>query len=196
MSSRLGVVYIATSERAEKQQAQSERSLRNYHDWPVKILNLNISGEPVKSSRALKTRLFEFSPFDYTLYLDADTRVMGDVSAGFDILDAGFDIVITPSVNQGKECLWHLSEIERTSTFEELGIIPLQLQAGVFWFKKNYRTECMFSNWQTEWGVWYGEDQGAFLRALYSCPLKIWLLGRPFNGGAVVKHLFGFCRNG
>ena len=59
---------------------------------------------------------------------------------------------------------------------------------------KNERTANLFDAWKREWMRYSGEDQAAFVRALYSAPVKIWLLGHPWNGGAAIGHNWGAMR--
>lgn len=187
-----GVVQIAIGERAQAQQRMSAATLRNL---PVTVITNSIDGlTPVQSSRYHKTHL-DNSPYTDTLYLDADTRAKGDVTAPFAALAAGWDMCICPSNNQEiGENLWHVLLDEREATYEELGYMPLQLQAGVIYYRKNERTAAFFSAWRAEWGRWQGQDQAALLRALRQCPVKVWLLGRSYNGGSVINHLFGAAR--
>jgi hypothetical protein len=104
-------------------------------------------------------------------------------------------MVITPSPQQDGETLWHVSEAERETTFDEWGTAQvLQLQCGVMWFTLTDRVREFFNLWREEWLRWQGQDQAAFLRALNRFPLKVWLLGRPFDGGAVVGHRWGVLR--
>jgi hypothetical protein len=147
-----------------------------------------------KAARAAKISLYDLSPYDHTLYIDADTRIQGDISPGFRLLDAGYELVIVPSHSQGNDLLWHVDAAEREQTFLECGYSPLQLQAGVFWFRKTAAVKRLFANWRKEWLRYEGQDQAAFTRALHTSGVKLWLMGRPFNGGPVIQHHFGACR--
>ena len=118
------------------------------------------------------------------LYLDADTLVRQAVDVGFEMLADGWDLVMVPSTNQGDDVLWHVRPEEVGATFAELGYQPLQLQCGVMFIARNERTAAFFDAWHDEWMRWCDEDQAAFLRALKRVPLKIWMLGYPWNGGA------------
>jgi hypothetical protein len=192
------VVYIALGEKAQAEQRLSAKGL----DLPVKILtdpSIKLSGYPplgktdfVWGSRALKTKLYWLTPFDQTLYLDADTRVLGDISAGFKILDGGWDIAMAFSDHQGDDSYWHLSGDEKLET--RIAWAGLQWQCGVMFFQKNNRVERLWNFWREEWERWQGQDQGAFARALARCPLKIWCLGKAWNNGIIVQHKFGFLR--
>jgi len=144
--------------------------------------------------RWAKVNLNNLSPFTHTLYIDADTLVHGDLSAGFDILSDGWDAAIVPSQQQGTELLWHVTEEERQATLDELEYEPVQLQGGLFFFQKNEPVDRFFTAWRSEWLRWKGQDQGALLRALKDAPIHIWLLGFPWNGGAIVAHRYGRAR--
>lgn len=198
-----GVVYVAYGDKAREQAAASIASLRKLNRYPVAV----ISGEPLLGARHIgfedsgpgarwaKLNIEKLSPWEQTMYIDADTRPRSDISVGFEILADGWDMVIVPSENQGHELLWHVGGEERETTLNEIGNpAPLQLQAGVFWFRKNQAMLALFEEWRRQWQRWRDQDQGALLRALAKRPVKLWLLGRPWNGGACIAHLFGMTR--
>jgi hypothetical protein len=198
------VLYVAHGQPAIDEARRSIKSLKRYHpDWPVLV----VGEEPIQGAKFVrvaddnhkapgrwaKVRLDQFSPFDDTLFLDADTRVYGKLDIGFRILDRDWDMVMVPSLPQAEEVLGHLCEKERRETLAET-IDPLQLNTGVIWFRKTKRIGWLFAEWRRQWERYKDKDQGAFLRALEIKPVKLWLLGRPFNGGSVVGHRFGACR--
>lgn len=198
-----GIVYVAYGEKARVEAAASITSLRCLNNQPVAVVsNESLPGvqeihfdEPGPGARWAKLNIDRLSPWQYTMYIDADTRIRVDLSAGFDILADGWDLVIVPSQNQGDDLLWHVGEEERMRTLYEIGNgMPLQLQAGVFWFRKSEAVRDLFTEWRKEWQRWRDQDQAAFLRALAKCPVKTWLLGHPWNGGACIAHLFGQTR--
>lgn len=192
---------MAYGENARNEARLSIQTLQAIHDWPVLV----VSDEPFElpgvdfhyapnddpSFRQRKLDANILAPWDYTLYLDADTRVVQAIDAGFAILEDGWDMVIIPSANQGRDVLWHLNPEERLETVEGLKGAELQLQGGVFWFRKCEEIDVFFRQWREEWEQWQGQDQGALLRALHRMPINVWLLGRPFNGGAAIQHRFG-----
>lgn len=145
-------------------------------------------------ARWAKLNLDNLTPFDHTLYMDADTRANGDLSAGFAMLADGWDMVMATSDRQQGELCWQCTDDERQATRLDTATEPLGLQAGVMFVAKNERTTALFSKWRAEWERWQGPDQGALLRALYSNPVKLWLLGRDWNGGRLVTHRFGMAR--
>lgn len=203
-----GVVYIAIGDKAEQAASSSIASLRLHWDGDVMVISdkpLSIpgcksryasipAGSNVQASRYCKTRLFQLSKYDYTLYLDADTLVRQPIKAGFDILADGYDVAIAHSAAQGKDAMWHIDADEAWFTVCELYTNPLQLQAGVMFFSKSSAVEELFWMWQLEWRKWQGQDQAALLRALYKVPVKAWLLGRSWNGGSIIEHRFGRAR--
>ena len=201
MSNR-GACYIVYGEAARKEAALSIQSLQLSNDLPVTVIGEAVDSLPCipferidKGGRWAKVNLDSLSPYQHTLYIDADTRVHGNLSAGFDILANGFDLAITPSTNQSSsDWLWHVDEVERDYTRLELGFAGLVLQAGVMFIARNERTRQLFGHWRSEWMRWKGQDQAALLRALAAVPVKVWLLGRPYNGGSIVDHRFGAIR--
>lgn len=182
---------------ARHEAEESLKGLRaNMPGLKVKVIEAEMEAatSDEQRSRMAKVRLDELSPFETTLYIDADTRPQADLSAGFEMIESGFDLAIAPSGNQGEDCLWHVNDKERRETIRELGYQPLQLQAGLFFFGRSERTRRFFEAWREEWERWRDQDQAAFLRALKREPVRIWLLGRPWNGGAMCQHWFGRCR--
>lgn len=87
--------------------------------------------------------------------------------------------------------LWHVGAAEKDETLRSWPCAPLQLQGGVMFFRRSAAVERFFDRWREEWLKHGDQDQAALLRALTRTRLRIWLLGRPWNGGAVVGHLFG-----
>lgn len=198
-----GVVYVAYGDGARREFLASVGSLWKHNPLPVAVIgDKPISGkagfipfdEPGPGARWAKLNLNNLIPFDNALYLDADTRIHGDIGAGFQLLADGWDMVIAPSSQQNGDLMHHVSEAERRATYEAVANpLPLALQAGVFFFNKK-RTARLFELWREEWSIWKDQDQGALLRALARCPLRLCLLGRDWNGGELVEHLFGRAR--
>ncbi|NIQ89318.1 MAG: hypothetical protein GWN93_09695, partial [Deltaproteobacteria bacterium] len=183
-----GVIYVAYGKKAKEEARQSIASLKKHHDWPIHTVtekDLPDRGEP---GRWAKVSLNLMTPYEYTLFLDADTRVKGDLSVGFGALANGWEIVMVPSGPQENEALGHLLPQERAETVKEFDFFPLQLNTGVIWFRKTERLHKFFEQWRQEWLRWKSKDQGAFLRALNKRPVSILLLGKAFNGGDVVEH--------
>jgi len=197
-----GVIYVAFGRKARTEAAASIASLREHHDWPVLV----VSDKPLVRGTGLrrcedrgtpgrwaKVNLNKLTDWKHTLFLDADTRVRGDLSIGFRLLAAGYDLVIVPSRPQHNDMLRHLGDQERRRTMAELPLDTLQLNTGVMWFGPGAAP--LFAVWRQEWERWQDKDQGAFLRALYRHPVAVAILGQPYNDehGEVIEHRFGAC---
>jgi len=206
MSETKGICYIAYGESALREVRLAIHSL---HQVGVELPIALICAEPIHiqkifyvpfedhsfGARRVKVLLDDLSPFEQTLYLDVDTRVKSiDILKGFDILDAGWDLVMAPSVNQGANVFAHILPEEKQATSDFLyNKLPIQLQAGVMWFQKTPRTLSLFDSWRTEWNKYKHHDQAALIRALQTSPARIWLLGLDWNSrrGSIVDHHFG-----
>ena len=57
----------------------------------------------------------------------------------------------------------------------------LQYNGGVWAFGRNKRIAAFFQRWQAEWERHAQRDQGALIRAMYTDPLKVMLLGNQWN---------------
>jgi len=187
-----GVIYIAIGPQAQKEAKQSVKSLKKYNDLPVTVIDK--FDNPGFGARWAKLNIDKLVDYDRVLYLDADTRIYGDLTPGFGILD-NWDMAIAVSDHQDNHAFWHVKEDERRVTLDELGYIPIQAQCGVFYFER-LRCSGLFEQWRSEWQRYGGQDQAAFRRALEQEPVRVWMLGKPFNslGGELVDHLFGRAR--
>lgn len=199
----LGVLYAAYGDKARLEARLSVESLSRFHpEWPVSVIgDREVGWAPFiewpdlgTPGRWAKVNLDQLSPWQYTLFLDADTRVYNRLIVGFSLLDHGWDMVMVPSLPQGGDMLGHCTDEERAYTLATVGLDPLQLNTGVIWFRKSKRVRALFAVWRAEWMRFRDKDQGALLRALEKRKAHVALLGRPFNGGAVVGHRFGACR--
>ena len=194
-----GVVYVAIGKPAQAEADQSVLGLLKHNKYPVHRIE-DVPGDLSADRKAhwAKVSMFDLSPFDPTLMLDADTRVHGSLDVGFKALHAGWDIVVVPSVPPHRGAvLWSLNNRERYDTIQRLGLrCHLMYNTGVFFFRKNERTQALFQAWRKEWLEYRDRDQGALLRALEHHPVRLWLLGHPYNSaeGEVVEHLFGRAR--
>ena len=203
-----GTIYVAYGPPALAEMRRSVAGLWQFNDLDVAVIGalgtqLDLDGaqlipfnQPGPGARwaKLNTDLLAPPAWRHILYLDADTRVLGDVTAPFAMLDDGFDLVLTPSQNQGADVLCHIGSDDRSDTIDALcNPEPLQLQAGVMWFDR-VRCARLFAAWREEWKKHHAQDQGALLRALDREPVRVHILGRAWNGGSIVEHKFGKAR--
>lgn len=201
MSGDSGAVYVVYGDSAYQEAQQSIESMKGLHpslpitvvgDRPIDGVEHILRERRDRGGRWTKINLDSLSPYGLTLYIDADTRVHQPIQTGFEMLVDGWELVLTASTHQGSSWLWHVSGEEREATMQSTIIKALQLQAGLMFFRKCDAMHRLFERWRAEWRG--GQDQGALLRALYQEPVRIWLLGRCWNGGAIVEHRFGAIR--
>ena len=213
------VFYVAYGAPARYEARVSVDSLRVHHPkWRVMVCTdddswgstnhhlaflYGVDDPKDRGARRVKLHADRLTMCGYVLYLDADTRVLGDLSSLLSPLADGWEIVLAPSTRQGADVLGHLSEEDRSLTLRALqtenGVSVLGLQCGVMAFRKTAAVAALFAAWREEWERFKDQDQGAFLRALHRCPVRLWLVGNLFNcpagpsmpEDAVIEHHFG-----
>jgi len=198
-----GVVYVAYGEAARTEARLSIASMQEHNKGiPVSVIGAEPLGRipwirydlPVERNRWAKLSLDTLSPYAQTLYLDADTRARGSMMAGFELLEDGWDMAMALSRNQETDWLWHCSEDDRQMTEARLRHKGVQYGAGVMFVAWGERTRALWAAWREEWGVFAGQDQGAFMRALQRVRVRLWILGGTWNGGSLVTHRYGMAR--
>ena len=210
-----GAIYVAYGEAAVAQFRIARQHLGRVHPyWAVAYL----SDKRLKCKRGIppsmwlahkdtgggvrdiKLQMDLLSPFEYTVYFDADTRVRYPILAGWDMLRDGWDMLVAPTRGQYKMLLGHIDSLgnapgEAQTTIDEVGGRPfLALQGGAMWFHKSERVHRFFEVWREEWQRWQGQDQAALMRALHRYPIKLWLLSRDWNGGSLMGHYHAHAR--
>ncbi len=122
------------NEKVEKALPRSVDSLRKYHpDLQIQLIKM-----PEDSDLRCKSRMFELSPFDETLYLDADTVVLGKLDFGFEKAKK-FGIAITINISP-----W----ANRYAGLADRGDLR-EFDTGVIFFSKQHKeAERVFQTWQ------------------------------------------------
>jgi len=203
-----GVVYVAYGQPARDQVRLSAQSLRAQHPhlqfrvladerfervsgFPEMITIYHEDTDP--GARLVKLNVDTLSPYDHTLYIDADTRIQGDILWPFALLEAGWEMAMVPCRHQGEHANPHVKEEERTLTFAEVDDATA-LQGGVIYFRKCEAVHRLFAAWREEWHRFEDQDQAALIRALAHNPVKLFLLGRAYNGGRTIRHYYSYAR--
>jgi hypothetical protein len=203
-----GIILIALGTQARKQALECIASIQKHSEYPVTVYsdtlwtqkNVTVKLAPLSDNeivdygveaRRLKTQLELLTPYKTTLYMDVDCRVRANPELYFDAIADGFDIAIAYSSVQGEHFGQHCLEADREATLDLHGFQPIQLQCGVFAFKRSPAIRGLFSQWRKEYGCHGTHDQLAFLRALYQKPVRLCMLTQTHNNGAVIAHLFG-----
>jgi hypothetical protein len=137
--------------------------------------------------RRAKLKAYELTPAEWgaVLYLDADTEVVGDIRFYFKLIEDGWEFVICkdPHLMDTMHAFrrkGNLAELEETAAKIHT-MHTLQYNGGVWAFGRNKRIARFFARWQAEWERHAQRDQGALIRAMYSEPLRVYLLGNEWN---------------
>lgn len=185
MDKKRGVVYVAYGERARAQAQESIASVRVHapslavavvSDTALLGADIQIQQADVdKGARALKTRMYELSPFAETLYLDADTVLLASPDAGYKLLGAVDVVMAQDVVRNFADQRWpHLVAAEKAATLAEIGSAHhMYFNSGVVFFGRSPRLKTFMRAWHEEWSRWRQHDQMALLRALHRSPVRI-----------------------
>ncbi len=151
-----------------------------------------------QEARLLKGAAYWISPFNETIYLDADTLCRGDIDCVWQFLGSAQIAMtkdaIAPTVGRSL-----VKGMEKDCTLERLGHSFPQYSGGVLVWKHSLHVEDLFRNWLAEWLVWCSIDQLALARALHRTKIIPVTLPPEFNvtsldckaaeGAIVVHHL-------
>lgn len=194
-----GAMYLVWGKPASEQAAASIRSLRTFlPDFPVVILGdetakaafagvpgvavidpgVNpFSGEHMFGFKAgrVKPLLARYSPFERTMYVDADTEFKRSPAPGLDLLDK-WDFVIAEAETRSLALTFPDNQTEAGETAARLGTDQLLYHnSGLFFWRANPATARLFRLWGEEWMRYQGwDEQIALLRALLVSEV-IWL---------------------
>ena len=155
-----------------------------HEPWPE---DKNENSEPDQRFRAgyVKPFLYDLSPFDYTLYVDADTEFQKNPLPGFKYLD-NYDIcapycgkertigLVLEIINLPfftKLPIYRKIRVEIYDTNKLVGTHTPVMNSGVFFFRKSDDAKNFFHTWYKEWLYYKGWDEEyAWLRAEKKCP--------------------------
>jgi hypothetical protein len=178
MSAR-GILYIVWGDKAKAQLDRSLASVRAVHpDLPVHVETLAEG-----STWLEKARMYDLSPFETTLFLDADTTVLGNLDFGFAKAER-HDVACCIS-----ECPWG----RRNTGLAAQGDI-IEYNSGVIFFTRN--TKPLFDAWKErtrtldssvrhmhngEMKVMKSSDQASFSQALDDLGISPFVLPLNWN---------------
>lgn len=193
-----GAMYLVWGRPALEQARASILSLwRHLPDLPVLVLGDAAAGEladrggvavlqldvdPFSGSGAfsfkagrVKPLLAASSPFERTLYADADTEFKTSPLPGFDLLDR-WDFVIAEAETRSLAQTFPDNRTEAGDTARRLGTADiLYHNSGLFWWRRGEAASQLFRYWGEEWAKYQGwDEQVALLRALLNSD-AVWL---------------------
>jgi hypothetical protein len=192
-----GIYCVAFGEQARECAAILMASARQYlPEIPIALCaETPIGGEDIfikqpdadVGGRRAKLKAYELAPAEWeqVLYLDADTEITGDIRFYFDLIADGWEFVIC----KDPHLMDTMQSFKRANNMEEYHITEneihtmntLQFNGGVWAFGRNERVAAFFKRWQSEWERYAQRDQGALIRAMYTDPLKVYVLGNEWN---------------
>jgi len=196
----IGILYMGFGPRAATEIRKSMASLRNVG---LKIPVCVVGDAPIRGAQFIpwegecpfdasqrenfqfragrvKPFLYGLTPFERTLYIDADTEFMSDIVQGFELLNE-YDLALAEellSVGQlynKPRAGWEINILERDATIAELGGDPdiKFLNSGVMFFRKCDQVAALFEAWGRQWLIWQQwDEQLALMRALHEVPVN------------------------
>ena len=199
-----GVIYSAYGQNAINEALKSIASIRQFNpDTGTCVMTDDPSQFKHKADTVIEVESDEYgriaklsadlhTPFTNTLFLDADTRVWGDLSPIWYWLNSGFEFVTTLSSRQGDSWLWQIEDENRDKVQRSIGFTPPQLQGGVWGFRRTANVRAFMAMWRKEYKkLKIKHDQPTLSTSFAQKPMKTLIVGNEFNGSGVIHHHFG-----
>ncbi|MGA0199990.1 MAG: putative nucleotide-diphospho-sugar transferase [Prochlorotrichaceae cyanobacterium] len=145
------------------------------------LIKYNISARRLKAqeivphpffSRYLKTQLSSYTPYDQTLFLDADILAIQDISHIWHYLDQGDLAIARDRLSEVQHCD-HIAQVELDFTLSQLPANFPHYNSGVFLWRKTAASELLFKHWHQEWLHFQCQDQLALARAIAKTALTL-----------------------
>ena len=178
-----GVLYIVTGQRYTEMALASAESLKRHNpNLKVHLFTdqeiesngpIDSIGMIADAHRRSKVDYMHKSPFEHTLFLDADTFVLENLDELFNIL-VRFDIALSHAHKRNKTNLqkWR----------EEIPLAFPQMNSGVILFRKNEKTLQLLKDWQVAFqSTEFTRDQITLRELLWLSDLKIHILPPEYN---------------
>jgi hypothetical protein len=182
-----GVIYIAFGERYVGEAIFSAESLKQQSDLPITLFtDLGVSSPFIDSvvkinpeHKRAKVDFIGESPYERTLYLDSDTKIVRDISDVFGILDK-FDVAAAHDHSR-KTSRW-------SSKVPAYAAIPYafpEYNGGVLLFRRSEAAQAFLALWRTRFHenkhLTNGQDQATLRISLWESDVKLHTLPPEFN---------------
>jgi hypothetical protein len=131
-------------------------------------------------SRWVKTQLPHLSPFDETLYLDADILPLQPIAPIWSVLDQAVMAMAIDTKATLADCS-HVEAPEKAYTLQHCSPDSLQFNGGVVLWRRCAETTALFETWQQEWQRFQKQDQLALVRAIQRQGTSIHPLPKAYN---------------
>jgi Glycosyl transferase family 8 len=133
-----------------------------------------------KNSRFIKISLSSLSPFEETLYLDADILPLQPIPSIWDFLQHGdFAMAVHPCSTLAQTS--HVEKEELDYTLALCDKKATQYNGGVILWRNTAKVRVLFSVWKQEWLKFQQQDQLALIRALAVLNFPVIELPKSFN---------------
>ena len=187
---RDGVLFAATGRQYIEAAIRAAESVRQacpglgivfYGDWQAQGFNFSPDPAPFDAAynvenphRRSKVDVLAKTPFERTLYLDTDTRVVEDITPMFDILDR-FDIAVAHAMRRNSP--------ERMITWRKA--IPKafpQFNSGVILYRATPQVLGFLQEWSEHFAnAGFAQDQMTFRELLWLSDLRMAVLPPEYN---------------
>lgn len=192
---RKGILYVATGPFHLACALTSIRWLRAYGsiNAPIAIVTdqpcveegvvrIDVPATEGLTSRSIKTRINQLTPWEQTLYLDTDTLTLNDLSSVWDLLgDAELAASLDFPAVVGRSDQQSSSAAEAAATLAECEHDAPYLNSGVMVWRKGARSDNLFCTWHEEWRRFAGIDQKALARAIQKTNSRVAILPSSYN---------------
>ncbi|WP_181357579.1 putative nucleotide-diphospho-sugar transferase [Stenomitos frigidus] len=153
--------------------------LQDYGITP-RLLDRHEVDQQAFSSRSIKTRLNAYSPYQETLFLDADIlplQPVADLWADLNESDLAMVVDRLPMVSLCD----HIAQEEKAYTLQRLPGNTVQFNSGVILWRDSLATQALFQQWHKEWQQFQKHDQLALIRAIKAVQIPVMKLPMTYN---------------
>jgi hypothetical protein len=216
-----GIIYMCFGQQACVEASYSIKSFRRFVDYKVcvvgdewaenhfksddKVIFIKCDVNPYDESAPnkfkfmagrIKPLLAELSPFDKTLYVDADTSFRKSPKFGFDLLDKVDFIVAETQTRSIRDTIAGQEESKYTCDIFENDMM-LYHNSGMLFWNKDDSVINLFKEWSNEWQKFHRwDEQVALLRALINTDVLFMTVPYTWNckygrDAFFIHHWFG-----
>ena len=154
--------------------------LQSYGITPRLLGPAELKGIGGFASRSIKTRLARFTPYQETLFLDADILPLRSLSQLWAHLDQG-DWGMVPDLMPRLELCVHVATEEKDYTLCQMPGSTPHFNSGVLLWRRNAATQTVFQQWHREWLRFQKHDQLALMRAIDLAQMPVVTLPATYN---------------
>jgi len=180
-----GVLFVATGQRYVSAAIRAAQSLRaTSPSLPIAIHTDRPEDVPAslfshvrfidRGHARSKVDCLIHSPFERTLYLDSDVRVLEDISEVFRLLDR-FDIALAHAHARNRAATRQIWRVDLPDSFP-------QLNGGVILYRKNEEVLRFLNDWSSSYQeAGFKKDQVTLRELLWSSTLRLYVLPPEYN---------------